>query len=250
VDVIERMQQFLRASAANGREVVASPPFTAYVHPADALKFFSYAVPDGDVVPTQDEIERVRQVFRVRERLPRLEWIEEHAPRVAPELERAGMLEELRTPLMVCDETSLIDTALDVPGLTIRPLAVDDLREATNLQRLAFGEEPLSPDEQPSDPRARGGGGVIARSGSEAVAAGVWTKVIDGVSEPAGIATAEAWRRRGLGGAVTAALARQAFAAGASLCVLSPGGETSLRVYERAGFRRIATMLHWSDEGS
>src|SRR5919204_512336 len=38
-----------------------------------------------------------------------------------------------------------------------------------------------------------------------------------------------------------------AFAAGARLCVLSPGGETAQRVYARAGFRRAATMLYWSD---
>ena len=242
------MQQFLRKSAANGRDVVASPPFTAYFHPADALKFFNYAVPDGDVVPTADEIERLRDLFRTRDRLPRLEWIEEFAPRVAPELSRAGMLDEIRTPLMACDLESLRDASADVPDLTIRALADRDLRDATNVQHVGFGQEPLGPDEEAFDPRARGGGGVIARAGSEPVAAGHWTAVIDGMSELVGIATAEPWRRRGLAGAVTAVLAREAFAAGASLCVLSPGDETALRVYERAGFRRIATILHWSDE--
>jgi hypothetical protein len=29
--------------------------------------------------------------------------------------------------------------------------------------------------------------------------------------------------------------------------VLSPGDETALRVYARAGFHRVATMLHYSD---
>ena len=69
----------------------------------------------------------------------------------------------------------------------------------------------------------------------------------DGVSEIVGVATAEAWRRRGLAGAVTAAAARGAFAAGAELCLLTPGDEGALRVYARAGFRRVARMLHWSD---
>jgi predicted GNAT family acetyltransferase len=88
---------------------------------------------------------------------------------------------------------------------------------------------------------------VLARVDGEPVAAAAWTPVIDTTSEIVGVATAEAWRRRGLAGAVTAAAARAAFAAGASLCVLSPGDETAQRVYERAGFRRVATMLHWSD---
>lgn len=244
------MQRFLRAAAANGRDVVELPPFTAYIEPGDPLKDLNYAVPDGDVVPSPDEIEAMRRAFRDRDRLPRLEWIEEWAPRVAPALAAAGMLEELRTPLMACGPEEVADVAADVPDLSLEATADGDLRDASAVQRQAFGQPPLAPSEAPYDPRSRGGGGVIARSGAEAVSAGVWTAVIDGVSEVAGIGTAEPWRRRGLAGAVTAAAARQAFAAGASLCVISPGDEGALRVYERAGFRRIATMLHWSDEGS
>ena len=67
------------------------------------------------------------------------------------------------------------------------------------------------------------------------------------MSEIVGVATAESWRGRGLAGTVTAAAARAAFSAGASLCILSPGGEIAQRVYARAGFRRAATMLHWSE---
>ena len=48
---------------------------------------------------------------------------------------------------------------------------------------------------------------------------------------------------------MTAAAARAAFAAGARLFVLSPGGGEAQRVYARAGFRGAATMLHWSDPG-
>ena len=71
--------------------------------------------------------------------------------------------------------------------------------------------------------------------------------MLDGASEVAGVATAEAFRRRGLAGLVTAAAARAAFACGARLCVLSPGTGEAQRVYARAGFRGAATMLHWSD---
>jgi ribosomal protein S18 acetylase RimI-like enzyme len=249
-DVIDRMQRFLRATAANRREVVGSPPFTVYIEPGEALKFHNYAVPDGDVVPAREEIERMRELFRERERLPRLEWIEEFAPRVAPELARAGMLQELRTPLMGCEPADLIAASADVDSLSIEPIRDGDLRPASDVRQSGFGNDPLAPDEAPRDPRAKGGGGVLARSGAEPVAVGGWTAVIDGVSELVGIATLERWRRRGLGGAVTAALAREAFAAGAGLCVLTPADEDAMRVYERAGFRRIATVLHWSDEGA
>jgi predicted GNAT family acetyltransferase len=83
-------------------------------------------------------------------------------------------------------------------------------------------------------------GGVVAAAG--------WSRMIAGVSEIVGVATAEPFRRRGLAGALTAAAARAAFDEGAEICVLSPGDETAMRVYERAGFSRVATMPHWSDD--
>ena len=239
------MQGFLRAAAARGHDVIPLPPFTAFLDPDDSLRYVNYAIPDADVEPDADAVERLRQAFRGRARLPRLEWVEEAAPRVAPALAAAGFEEELRTPLMACAHGDLRTADADVPGLAVG--IVDDpdgLRAGANLQRIAFGSEPLAEDEQPRRPS---GGLVLAHSGSIPVAAAAWTAVVDGISEIVGVATAEAWRRRGLGGAVTSAAARGAFAAGASVCILSPGDEGALRVYGRAGFRRVATMLHWSD---
>ena len=241
---ISRLQAFLCATAATGREVVAVPSFTAYLDPADPLRYLNYAIPEDGAEPPAAAIERLRKAFRGRDRLPRLEWIEEAAPRVAPALAAAGMREELRTPLMACEPAGLRDASADVPGLTVAPVGEEDRRACANLQRVAFGEAPLQESEEP---RKWSGGAVLARSHGVPVSAASWTPVVDGVSEVAGVATAEEWRRRGLAGAVTAAAAREAFAAGAVLCVLSPGNETAQRVYARAGFTRVATMLHWSD---
>jgi GNAT superfamily N-acetyltransferase len=247
-DAAVTLQAFLRASAAAGRVVVAVPPFTAYLSPSDPLRFLNYAIPDGDVEPAAAEVGALRAAFRARDRLPRLEWVEEAAPRVAAMLAVEGMVEELRTPLMACAPEGLVDANADVEGLTVAAVGEDDLRETTNLQRVAFGMEPLGEQAPPaSDARPSGGGAVLARAAGTPVAVAVWTRVIDGCSEVAGVATAERWRRRGLAGVVTAAAARAAFVAGARLCVLSPGDDTAQRVYARAGFRRAATMLHWAD---
>jgi ribosomal protein S18 acetylase RimI-like enzyme len=239
---IMRLQGFLRAVAAPNREVVESGPFTAYFHATDSLKFLNYAIPADDADPTADKIEGLREEFRRRDRLPRLEWIKEAAPRVAAALQKAGMREELRTPLMACAPGELVEPEVD--GANVAGAGPDDLRELANIQRVAFGEEPLAADAEPPKP---GGGAVLARIGPEAVSAASWTRVLDGHSEIVGVATAETWRRRGLAGLVTAAAARAAFEAGASTCVLSPGDETAQRVYARAGFHRVATMLHYSD---
>jgi RimJ/RimL family protein N-acetyltransferase len=239
---IMRLQAFLKASAAPNRDVVELPPFTAFFHPSERLKYFSYAIPEGDVEPTESDIVRLRAAFSARPRLPRLEWIEEAAPSVAGALARAGMREELRTPLMSCGPDAIAEPTVD--GATVAAASDDDLRELANIQRSAFGHEPLRHDEAPQRPS---GGAVLARIGSEAVSAAAWTNVVDGHSEIVGVATAEPWRGKGLAGLVTAAASRAAFEAGASICVLSPGDEAAQRVYSRAGFLRVATMLHYSD---
>ena len=245
------LQSFLRASAASGRTVVRVPPFTAFVDESDALKYLNYAIPDSDVGPAGSDVAALREVFRARGRLPRLEWVEEAAPRVAAALDAAGMREELRTPLMTCAPEELAEAEAAVDDLVVAAVSDGDLRAIVDLQRVAFGLEPLGDADPPSSSaRPHGGGAVLARAAGPAgppVAAAVWTRVIDGCSEVAGVATAAPWRRRGLAGVVTAAAARAAFVAGARLCVLSPGDDAAQRVYARAGFRRAATMLHWSD---
>jgi predicted GNAT family acetyltransferase len=244
---VTELQAFLRASAGRGRTVLRIAPFTVTIHPHDALRYLNYAIPDDGAQPDAPAIEALRAAFRRHHRLPRLEWIEEAAPAVAQALAASGMVEELRTPLMACAAEQLVQARAAVDGLTVAAVGDADLRDCARVQRAAFGEAPLAADEAPSDARRRGGGAVLARVDGIPVAAAAWTAVVDGTSEVAGVATAEPWRRRGLAGAVTAAAARAAFAAGARLCVLSPGDETALRVYARAGFRRAATMLYWSD---
>ena len=65
-----------------------------------------------------------------------------------------------------------------------------------------------------------------------------------GGSEIAGIAVREPFRRRGLGGAITAGLARQIFDAGADVAWLEASGDDSWRVYERIGFRPAGRRLY------
>src|SRR3954468_388628 len=244
---VQALQAFLRTSAGRGRRVEGGGAVTVTIHHDDPLKFLNYGIPDDGARPDPAAIEALRGAFRAHDRLPRLEWIEEAAPDVAAALAAAGMEQELRTPLMACAESELVAAEAAVDCLVVAAVGDGDLRDLARVQRAAFGEAPLAADEPPSDPRGRGGGAGRARGGSEAVAAAAWTAVVDGFSEVAGVATAQAWRGRGLAGVVTAGAARAAFAAGAERCILSPGDDRAQRVYARAGFRRVATMLHWSD---
>lgn len=238
---IPRLQAFLRATAAAGRDVVRVGPFTAYVDPRDELKYLNYAIPDDGANPSLEAIEPLRSAFRTRARLPRLEWVAEAAPLLANALAAAGMREELATPLMACTRSELQTPRVDAD---IARVSAEAALEVRNVQRVAFGEEPVEALAQAPSADQRT---LFARVDDQVVAAAGWTAVIDGTSEIVGVATAERFRGRGLAGALTSAAAEAAFREGARLCVLSPGDEKAQRVYARAGFSRAATMLHWSD---
>ncbi|WP_212735126.1 GNAT family N-acetyltransferase [Herbidospora galbida] len=90
--------------------------------------------------------------------------------------------------------------------------------------------------------RQRGGDGAASRWRRSPRTAPVPVRVRQshpaaGVSEIAGIAVRAPYRRRGLGGAITAALSRLIFESGADLAWLEASGDDSSRVYERIGFR-------------
>ena len=151
---------------------------------------------------------------------------------------------------MACAPEDLRAAGAEPADFAVAPVEDADVHDCANIQRVAFGGEPVAAVEAVRDPRPTGGGAVLGRAGGQPVSAASWTRIVDGFTEIVGVATAEPWRGRGLAGAVTAAAAAAAFAAGADVCVLSPGDDTAQRVYARAGFRRVATMLHWSDPTS
>jgi hypothetical protein len=140
--------------------VLRIAPFTATFDEGDPLRFLNYAIPDDAAQPDADAVDALRRAFRDRDRLPRLEWVEEAAPAVAPALASQGMVEELRTPLMTCTPDDLVDAPSAVDGTTVADVGYGDLRDTANVQRAAFGMAPLAASETPPDARRRGGGAV------------------------------------------------------------------------------------------
>lgn len=242
--MLERLHRHLCATAAIERERIEVGPFLVTINHAEPLRFYNYALPVG-ASADRDDVERLVTVFREHERLPRLEWIEEIAPQLAGVLAECGFEQELRTPLMACERCSLVQPPTPA-GATVAPLADRDLEARDALGRTAFGEPARAPGTPARDPRVRGCGISAAHVEGELAAVATHSPVIEGVSEIMGVATAERFRRRGLGAAVTAAASRAAFAAGAELCVLTPGHDSAQRIYASAGFEPLATMLHWS----
>ncbi len=108
-ELARRLQAVLRTVGALGNEVHECGPFTVLVDRDDPLVHFNYALPrepvGGDLTA---ELAALRDVFARVARVPRLEFLEEFAPALAGELERAGFALELRQPLMTCTNERLV----------------------------------------------------------------------------------------------------------------------------------------------
>jgi GNAT superfamily N-acetyltransferase len=140
----------------------------------------------------------------------------------------------------------------ELPPLDPRARLLDDAPEVIGVvARLAFsvpGTEPgpLGVAErdaaltgaQPTDSRHRHA--VAELPGLGVVSVGTAQRAGD-VVEIAGVGTLPTARRKGLGAAVTVALARDALDRGAKIVFVSAGSETIARVYEHVGFHRIGT---------
>lgn len=186
------------------------------------------------------------------------EWTHEATPGLAEVLTRAGLVVE-RHPLLVLDQ--LVPTE-PPPGVSVRFLDAEDdaLAQAVAAVDLGFSSDGSSTTETElatRDQLARsltpqrlavireriGTGSqrwAVAEDESGAVAGGSYQPHGD-VAEITGIATLPSRRRRGIGSAVTAALAADARRRGVAVAFLSAGSADAARIYERIGFRRVAT---------
>ncbi len=179
------------------------------------------------------------------------EWVHELAPELLAVVRGAGV-EVLEAPLMLLRDPLAADTA-GVRILGADDPAVGPARAVADVGFKAAGtavgpegvrERDVSLSEATQDfvrDRIRRRLTVMAVAEEDGpVAVGSHQPVGD-VTEVVGVATLPAFRRRGLGGAVTGALVADALAHGAGLVFVSAGSEEIARVYARLGFERIGT---------
>jgi hypothetical protein len=99
-------------------------PFTIGLDPHTDDPMRNYAVPDGGARPDAGDIDGLITFFRHRHRVPRLEYIEEDAPRVWPALATAGFEVEHRTPVMIATPATRL-APRSPAGITVRQAASD-----------------------------------------------------------------------------------------------------------------------------
>jgi ribosomal protein S18 acetylase RimI-like enzyme len=253
---LSSFQQYLRQAAATAYEAVHLPGFTLFLHATNDRVHLNYAIPDTDWAGhASSSIPALCRAFETRGRVPRFEFVEEVSPLLPKTLVAGGFHEEYRGPAMACvraDHTS----APDVSGLVIDRVSdgspEDALRAMATTQAKGFGaaEDWRASDADVADLRGflASGQGFIGRIDGDVVCVSQLAASHDGIAELVGVATLPAFRRRGLATAVTGAATAAAYECGVDAVCLSAGDEESARMYERVGYRTVATMLAYSRE--
>jgi ribosomal protein S18 acetylase RimI-like enzyme len=228
--------------------------------PATKAGWRYYARPRrGAVEPTEEDVRRTR--VRQRElRLPEeLEWVVEITPRLGAAAEATGLRVEQR-PFMVLDDESALAARRDVDAEVRLVTGGDDLALIGAVPAVGFAHAGTAAGEAGYDAlraaaagrppsavaferdRVRSGATVAAAAFVDGlpVAYGAHQPVGD-ATELVGIATLPAFRRRGLGAAVTAFLAEDAVRRGVGTIFLSAADPDVARLYGSIGFRRVGT---------
>jgi N-acetylglutamate synthase-like GNAT family acetyltransferase len=257
--LLERLERFYDAVPRDRARVEEHGGLVLFVPATSPWPF--YARPRLGGAPTAADIVGVRARQRELALPEAIEWVDESTPGLAGLAGAAG-LAVLRAPLMVLDLAALPAVPAGVRVLDPEaPSFGADLAARRAVAQVGFGApgtmigtagtaERDAAEAAPSESgvrreaaRVRDGRTAHALAeapGEGAVASGNYQRVAD-VAEIVGVATLPAARRRGLGAAVTVALARHALDHGVRTVFLSAAEEDVARVYARVGFRRVGT---------
>jgi ribosomal protein S18 acetylase RimI-like enzyme len=260
-DAIERIDAFCDAVPRPRAEAEEHGPLVLFVPAGPGWPY--YARPrrgSGDKV-TAEDIRAVRA--RQRELLipESFEWIGEAAPGMTAAAPGAELAVRAHPLMVLC---ALAPAPVAGPGITVRLVSPGepDLDRIWAVPAVAFGHPGTSAGLAGAVDRdkiaAEHDGGTIAmlrdrlRSGQSVLAAAFdrdgplaagSCQSVDGVAEITGVGVLPSARRRGLGAAVTAALATDALRRGVGTVFLSASDSDVARIYARLGFRRIGTAM-------
>lgn len=247
-----------------GARVEPVGPFELFLR--DGIGWSYYARPRlGVTTVRRTDVDAVRARQREVGAPEAIEWVHDLIPTLLPVVEASG-LSVLRAPLMVLDPLALpaVGTLTDATVDMLDPSAPkfpDMWAQSRAVAAVGFGsggtaigaDGPAQRDAalaytEPDmldfviraltrPQRAE----AIAHTKAEGVLARGGTQGAGDAVEIVGVATLPSARRRGLGAAVSAALARHALDAGHRLVFLGAASEEVARIYARIGFRRIGT---------
>ncbi|MEV6344648.1 GNAT family N-acetyltransferase [Actinoplanes sp. NPDC051851] len=244
-----RIQRSVVSNLRSRPQAVEVGPFVLGLDESTDSPFINYATPLPGVTVTAADVTDLVTAFGNRK--PRLEYVVSSSPELEPLLLDAGFAVEVRNQYLVCTPSTLTTPESPAGFDLFEPDTDADLAGMIGAQNVAFGGEdsatPADLDRMRRN-RARGAVAVAAVTTDRTRYAGGGTAVAphDGVSEVAGIAVRPEFRRRGLAGAITAAVTRRLFGQGVDLAWLEASGDDSWRVYERIGYAPAGQRLYIS----
>ncbi|MEV1287585.1 GNAT family N-acetyltransferase [Micromonospora sp. NPDC049679] len=264
-ELFDRLDRFYDAVPRDLARAEQIGGLVLFVRDGAGRPFYARPRRDADQPPSAADITSARARQRDLDVPESFEWIHENHPDLLAVARSAG-LSVLEAPLMVLDPDALpaADALADLPVRLVDPAAADfdhDIALAAAVAGIGFGAPGTAtgqagpterdaalrhPDTaQATRERERAAAGrkitVLAGSPTEGVLASGAAQRVGDVAEIVAVATLPSARRRGLGAAVTAALARRLRDTGTDLIFLSADNDEVARVYLRVGFRRVGT---------
>lgn len=252
---IEAFYDAVPRSAARAEDL---SPFTLFVNDGPGWPY--YARPRLNAATfTAGDVARVRTRQRELGIPESFEWVAETTPGLRAAAESAGLAVH-QHPLMALVDAEPAGPRLPA-GIDVRLVTPDDdlalfgavaavgfgspgtATGPEGIERLAAIAAERTPDQLAFERKRLDAGvvvQVVALADGAPVGIGSHLRVGD-VSEVAGIATLPAYRRRGIGAAITRRLVEDARDRGVTTTFLSAAGDAVARIYEQIGFRRIAT---------
>jgi len=244
------IQTYIRSGVRRGRDTERVGPFLATFSRHSDNPYLNYAIPADGATPSPADVAALVAAYQRRGRRPRLEYLPSLAPAVEAALVAAGFTAEGRLPIMVCTPDSARDLPVPSGIALIAPTSDDDIRAMVTAQNEAYGEGAPSAAEVEARRANLTAGGLAILARDMATGAptggGICDVPLHGSTELAGVGVRPAFRRRGIAGALTTQLVRDAFARGVTTVFLTPGHDAEERIYARAGFSRTSEQLHIS----
>lgn len=248
-EVARRVQGYLHIKARAGRESLVVGGFTLYLPMGNERGGVGLALPNRpDCALNPSLLERIERIAAKRGHTACFHWLDCFAPELTASLGAIGYGVREATPLLFClpgqivlpptEPLEMVTIGADSP--------LEDVAENWNINARGF--DPTAALAAPGDVESfrsslEKSRAFTARLNGVGVSAGMYTGILDGVTELVGIATLQEYRRQGFGGALTAFATQTAFADGASLAFLTAASDEAGRVYQRVGFRLAGELI-------
>lgn len=257
--LLRRIDSYLDAVPRSAVRTERVGPFTLFVQEGNGWRYYARPSPRTETF-TPADVEAVRARQRELGQPEAIEWVVGVAPGVGPAADAAGMA-TARMPLMHLPSGAERPVAAP-DGVQIRLVEPDDdLAMLTAVAMVGFGnpgtEEgdvgvgALAAAATATNPgiigftreRMRAGATVTAAAFVDGTPVSVGShNPCEGATEIVGVATLPAYRRRGIGAALTSVLIRDAIERRIGVICLSAGSPDIARVYAQAGFRQVGEV--------